>query len=75
MLPIDITTATWFAIKEYAESRIESLTATCTSTSSSPEERLIAAHRIEELSDMLTVPGRAKRAAEYAKANQPTKVY
>lgn len=74
-LPASIGSAEWHLVTEYAKARIEELTETCISVGASNETRLVAAHRIEELRDLLSAPTRAKNATEHKRVHQPTEMY
>lgn len=74
-LNIDATSAQWREVSKYIESRIAELTEQCVATAASHESRMIAAHRIEELRDLLDAPRRARVATEHRLTNQPVEVY
>lgn len=75
MLPADMTSHTWLLVVKYAEARIAVLTETCTSPQSSHEQRANAAHRIEELRELLSAPQHAKAVTQHRRANQSTEMY
>jgi hypothetical protein len=74
-LPVDTTSAQWRAVTAYVEARIEELKEVCCSTASSDEQRRMAAHRIEELRELLSAPERTKQMTEHRLQHQPVEVY
>lgn len=75
ILPIDSGSAQWRAVVTYVEARIEELKDVCCSTASSDEERRMAAHRIDELRELLTAPERTKQMTQHRLQHQPIEVY
>ena len=75
ILPIDTTLHDWRLVKLYCEARIEELTEQCIATGSTDLQRLVAAHRIEELRELIGAPQRAKAATEHRRTNTPMGVY
>lgn len=75
ILPIDTTHGDWRLVVLYAQARIEELTEQCIATGSTPEQRLVAAHRIEELREMLDAPRRTKAKTEHRRTHSTVEVY
>ena len=75
MLAVDTTSHEWGALVSYIEKRIEELTETCTSTVVSDEQRRTAAHRIEELRDIMNAPKLTRAATVAAQSMKPVEVY
>jgi hypothetical protein len=75
ILPIDATSGQWRAVVSYIEARIEELKDVCCSTASADEQRRAAAHRIEELRELLSAPERTKQMTEHRLQHQPVEVY
>lgn len=75
LLVVDSTSPEWHRIKLYIEARIVELSETCTSTMSSHEQRMTAAHRIEELGYLLKAPETTRAVAEGMRSQRPVEVY
>ena len=74
-LNIDATSAQWREVTRYIEARIKELTEQCVATAATHETRMIAAHRIEELRDLLDAPRLTRVATEHRITHKPVEVY
>lgn len=60
LLHLELTNATWLAIVEYAQSRIDDMTEIAMATSTGADERLACVQRCDELRDLINAPKRAE---------------
>jgi hypothetical protein len=64
LLPLDVTSTAWRAVKDYADARISILTAECVDMATTADRRSELAARIAELRELLCAPSATLRATE-----------
>lgn len=75
ILPIEVDSGAWRLLVKYVDERVAELTEVCCSPGSTDEQRLTAAHRIDELKEMLKAPQRTRASVQQRMTYQPDKVY
>lgn len=68
-LLVDTGSPEWRAVRMYVERRIEELKESCVSVGATAEQRLVFAHRIEELRELMDAPERARAISKARSEN------
>lgn len=64
ILNVDANSSQWREVVRFIEARIAQLTEDCVSIGSTAEQRAFAAHRIDELRELMTAPQRTRTKTE-----------